>query len=259
MFLSKLLPLFLYPAGLSCVLLIIAVFTFWKWPRIAAGTMGTALGILLFSSNQWVSEGLIKGLESQYAPLTTVPKAAAIVLLGGSTRPPVPPRIWPEVSEAGDRILYAAWLYREGSAPKIVVSGGRISWGGSAPPEAQDMKILLEFMGVPAAALWLDPTSLTTYENAVNTKAILTKASIDDPVLLVTSALHMPRSMAIFKKQGIPAIAAPTDYLIEDARADQGAADFLLQLLPSAEAMQQTTAALKEYIGLWVYRLRGWA
>jgi uncharacterized SAM-binding protein YcdF (DUF218 family) len=65
--------------------------------------------------------------------------------------------------------------------------------------------------------------------------------------------------MAIFKKQGIPAIAAPTDYLIEDARADQGAADFLLQLLPSAEAMQQTTAALKEYIGLWVYRLRGWA
>jgi uncharacterized SAM-binding protein YcdF (DUF218 family) len=259
LFLSKLLPLFIYPVGLSCLLLVIAMATFWKRPRLAAGAVGAALGILLFSSNQWVANALLAGLESQYPPLPANVKGEAIVLLGGSTYGLAPPRQWPEVTEAGDRIIYTARLYREGRAPKVVVSGGRISWQGSAPSEAEDIKIMLEFMGVPPTVMALDRTSLNTYENAVNTKAILNQAQLNGPVLLVTSSLHMPRSMAIFKKLGIPVIAAPTDYLVDSTLTPKGLADFVLQLLPSAEATYRTTAALKEHIGLWIYRLKGWA
>jgi uncharacterized SAM-binding protein YcdF (DUF218 family) len=259
LFLSKLLPLLIYPVGLTCLLLGIAIVTFWKQPRLAAGAVGGALGILLFSSNQWVADALLQGLESQYAPLPAQVKGEAIVLLGGSTYNFAAPRQWPEVTEAGDRVLYTARLYREGRAPKVVVSGGRISWQGSAPSEAEDLKILLEFMGIPPTAMLLDRTSLNTYENAVNTKAILDQAQIKGPVLLVTSSLHMPRSMAIFKKQDIPVIAAPTDYLVDHDATPKGFADFLIDLLPNAEATQHTTAALKEYMGLWIYRLRGWA
>jgi uncharacterized SAM-binding protein YcdF (DUF218 family) len=261
LFLSKLLPMFLYPVGLSCVLLVIAMLTFWKHPRIAAIAMGTALGILLFSSNTWVSDALQRSLESQYRPLTVFPKADAIVILGGATRSPVPPRVWPEVMESGDRILYGAKLYREGRAPKVILSGGRIDWKDNAAEigEAQDMRTLLTFMGVPESAMLLDSTSLNTYQNAVNVKAILKQAHITGPLLLVTSAKHMPRSMAIFKKLGMTAIAAPTDYLLDDSNLSKDSNNFLLKLLPDAEALFQTTVTLKEYVGLLVYRLKGWA
>jgi uncharacterized SAM-binding protein YcdF (DUF218 family) len=261
LFLSKLLPMFLYPMGLSCLLLVVAIFTFWKHPRTAAIAMGTALGILLFSSNTWVSEALQRSLESQYRPLTVFPKADAIVILGGATRSPSPPRVWPEVLEAGDRVLYGAKLYREGRAPKVILSGGRIDWKDNAANigEAQDMRTLLIFMGIPESAMLLDSTSLNTYQNAVNVKAILKQERITGPLLLVTSAKHMPRSMAIFKKLGLNAIAAPTDYLLDDSNLSKGSNNFLLKLLPDAEALYQTTVTLKEYVGLLVYRLKGWA
>jgi uncharacterized SAM-binding protein YcdF (DUF218 family) len=259
LFLSKLLPLFLYPVGLSCVLLVVAIATFWKRPQIAAIAMATALGILLFSSNAWVAEALMRSLESQYRPATTYPKVAAIVILGGATRPPVAPRVWPEVLEGGDRILYAARLYREGYAPKLILTGGRIDWKeGTNASEAQDIATLLEFMDIPASAMLLERTSLNTHENAVNVKAILAQEKLQGPILLVTSAFHMPRSMAIFKKEGMAAIAAPTDYLFGETTPISGISSFLLKLFPDAEAMHQTTIALKEYIGMAVYWLKGW-
>ncbi len=253
--------MFLYPVGLSCLLLVISILTFWKRPRIAAISLGTALGILLFSSNAWVSDALTRSLESQYRPLTVFPKADAIVILGGFIRGLSPPRIWPEVTESGDRILYGAKLYRDGRAPKIILSGGRIDWKENAANigEAQDMKTFLTFMGVSESVMLLDNTSLNTYQNAVNVKAILQKEHIAGPFLLVTSAKHMPRSMAIFKKLGMNAVAAPTDYLQDNTSLPQGPNEFLLKLLPDNEALYQTTATLKEYVGLIVYRLKGWA
>ncbi len=261
LFLSKLLPMFFYPVGLSCLLMAIAMITFWKRPRVAALAIGTALGILLFSSNAWVAGALVKGLESQYLPPNPVPKVAAIIILGGALHMPNPPRVWPEVMDSGDRILYGAKLYREGYAPKLILSGGRITWKGKDPAvgEAQDMATLLEFMGVPKSAMLLDPTSLNTRENAENVKAILTKEKIKGPLLLVTSAKHMPRSMAIFQKLGMNVIAAPTDYLLGGVNRAEGMADFALKLLPDSDALFQTTGALKEYVGMLIYRLKGWA
>jgi uncharacterized SAM-binding protein YcdF (DUF218 family) len=105
-----------------------------------------------------------------------------------------------------------------------------------------------------------DPTSLNTYENAVNVKQILTQRGINR-VLLVTSAAHMPRSLQIFQKQGVDAIPAPTDFLVtqqelqEPQSTPQGR---ILSGLPEAENLQRFTRALKEYIGILIYRLRGW-
>jgi uncharacterized SAM-binding protein YcdF (DUF218 family) len=105
-----------------------------------------------------------------------------------------------------------------------------------------------------------DPTSLNTYENAVNVRQILADRNIRR-VLLVTSAMHMPRSMGIFKKQRIEAIAAPTDFTVteQELREYQNTVQgFLLNLLPDVEKLQQTSRALKEYVGILVYRLKGW-
>lgn len=260
LFLSKLLPAFFYPLGLTCLLMIVALVLIWKKPKWAAGAIGLALFILLFASNGWVSGALVRSLEWQNIPSGEVPQAPAIVVLGGGVLPKVPPRPWVEVGDNGDRVLYGAKLYREGKAPFLILSGGRIDWKKGGPPESRDMAEIAQLMGVPASAILQDPFSLNTYQNAVNVRKILDEKAIQRRVLLVTSATHMPRSLAIFKRQGIDAIATPTDFAYiqsqeQEQKTWQGT---LLNLLPDAERLGNTTRVLKEYIGIVVYRLRGW-
>jgi len=260
LYLSKLLPLFFYPLGLACVLMIVALVTLWKRPRWAAGALALALTILLVGSNGWVSRFLVRSLEWQNLPHAELPNAEAIVVLGGATKPAIPPRPAVDLSEEGDRVLYGAQLYQQKKAPVVIVSGGRIHWYGSGPSESADMATILSQMGVPASAIIQDPDSLNTYENAVNVRKILEARGIRQ-VLLVTSAMHMPRSLLIFKHQGIAAIPAPTDFLVTENELQQLQSSpqaTLLNMLPNSDRLQQLTRALKEYIGLLVYRFRGW-
>ncbi|MEL6552751.1 MAG: YdcF family protein [Cyanobacteria bacterium J06621_11] len=257
-FLSKLLPLFVYPIGLSSLLLALALIWVWKHPKRATWAIALALFILFFSGNPVVSDKLVSTLESQYVSPDPVPTADAIVVLGGATAPHIAPRPWVEVLEAGDRILYGARLYNQNKAPKLILSGGRVTWRGSSEAsEADDMKEIALAMNVPISAILLEGTSLNTRQNAVNVAPILKAESIQS-VLLVTSAVHMPRSVAIFNKLGIEVIPAPTDYLVPTESAINTLEGRLLSLIPDAKSTLQFTRALKEYVGFVIYRLRGW-
>src|SRR3546814_15016216 len=75
--------------------------------------------------------------------------------------------------------------------------------------EAQMMANSLKEDGIPDSAMVLENRSFTTHENALYTTRKLKERHIDQ-ILLVTSALHMPRAMAVFNKQGISAIASPS-------------------------------------------------
>ena len=261
LFLSKLLPLFLYPLGLVCIFLFIALLLLWLKPKLAFIPVTLALVVILVSSNAWVSNWLVQSLESQNIPQGELPKADAIVVLGGCTKPAYPPRPWVDVAEEGDRVLHAANLYKAGKAPKIILSGGRVDWEGDNPtPESEDMAVLLKSMGIPATALVQEPTSRNTRENAVNVKQIVDAQKIGQ-MLLVTSAMHMPRSLRIFQKLGMDVVAAPTDYWVstgERAEPQDSPQALTLSLLPEAERLRLTTRALKEYVGIVVYWLRGW-
>ncbi|MEO0349462.1 MAG: YdcF family protein [Cyanobacteria bacterium P01_A01_bin.15] len=259
-FLSKLLPLLVYPLGLTCLLLGLALVWLWKAPRRSLVAIATALLILFGSSNPLVAATLVKTLEWRYLPPDPMPAADAIVVLGGSTYPQSPPRPWVEVTDAGDRVLYGVKLYQEGAAPLIVFSGGRIDWKGGGPPEADDMTQIALAMGVPERDILQENESLNTYQNALYTAQILQQRQIDT-VLLVTSAMHMPRAMAIFQKQGVNVTAAPTDYWVSQqtlAEMQGVSLGTVLNVFPDTEALHFFTKALKEYIGLGVYRLRGW-
>jgi uncharacterized SAM-binding protein YcdF (DUF218 family) len=259
LFLSKLLPLFIYPLGLSCLLMMVTLVLMWKRPRLAAIVISVAFWVLVLGGNGWVSAILARSLEQQHVPTTELPKADAIVILGGATRSPLPPRQWVEINEAGDRLLYGAKLYRQEKAPIVIVSGGRLDWKGNGPSESEDMAELLQTMGVPTSVILQDPTSLNTRENAVNVKRILEEKGIQR-ILLVTSALHMPRSILIFQRLGINPIPAPTDFLIDDGgETSESWQDVILGLLPDADRLYLSTRTLKEYIGIMIYRLRGWA
>jgi len=220
--------------------------------------LGIALAILLLSSNDIFSKWLLRSLEWQYLPIGELPQAEAIVVLGGGTRPRIAPRPWYEVNEAGDRILYGSWLYKQSKATLLVVTGGRAEWlGEGGNPESEDMAAIASALGVPNSAIIQESQSFNTRDNAVNTWQILNKRGVNK-ILLVTSALHMPRSMAIFRKVGFESIAAPTDFLSVQNENSKGWA-FVLDLLPNVDALRDTTNAIKEYVGLLVYRLAGWA
>jgi uncharacterized SAM-binding protein YcdF (DUF218 family) len=260
LFISKLIPLFFYPLGATCCLLIVALVLWWlnsKWTPVA---MGAALMILFLSSNAWTSNWLVQSLEWQNIPKAELPTADAIVILGGATRSQAYPRPDVDFADAGDRVWYGATLYRAGKAPKIIVSGGRIAWKGGGTPEAEDVSKLLVAMGVPDVDIIPEGNSFNTRDNAVNVLKILKEQNFKR-ILLVTSAMHMPRSMAIFKRLGIDAIAAPTDYRISQLELDEPNRQTeaaILSFLPSEDCLSLTTHAIREYIGIIVYILRGW-
>jgi uncharacterized SAM-binding protein YcdF (DUF218 family) len=261
LFLSKLLPLLVYPLGLACVFLVVALLVKGqsKWLK---RWVGLALAILWIGGNNWVSASLVRSLEWRYLPPETVPEAQAIVVLGGATEAAQYPRQMVELNGAGDRLLYASWLYHQGAAPHLLLSGGYISWlGDNAGSPAEEMAAVLEMLGVPPEAIWLEIDSQNTYENAVFSAGILEKAGIRR-IILVTSAQHMPRAVALFEKQGLDVIPAPADYAVTQENWDYlWEPSFTAQvfnLLPSVGNLSATTQVLKEYLGVMVYSLRGW-
>jgi len=259
-FLSKLLPLLVYPVGLACILLMLSLISRREgWKRFA---VVLALLVLWLSGNRWISMSVVRSLEWRYLPLENIPEADAIVVLGGGTDAPDFPRPMVDVTAAGDRILYGGLLYKEGKAPLILLSGGNISWlGTKGNTPADQMAQILSMMEIPRDAILLQTQSQNTYEDALYSSQKLKELGFNR-ILLVTSALHMPRSVGLFEKQGIEVIPAPTDYRVTQASWDDlknpSFESFVINLFPNVSNATALTNALKEYIGMMVYRLRGW-
>ena len=261
-FLSKFLPLLVYPLGLTCVLLIgvLAIRDQTVWMRRLAAL---ALLVLGLGSNRLVSMALQRSLERRHPPLDGPVEADAIVVLGGGTREGAPPRPSAEVGEAGDRVIYAARLYEAGAAPRVIVTGGEAPYAN--PGEGSGDEVMggfVRWLGVDDDALIVETESRNTYENAARTREILRDRGISR-ILLVTSATHMPRAYRIFRRfDELTVIPAPTDFQVTDSdwryytQLDLGVQ--LMNLLPQADAVLATSMTLKEYLGIAVYRLRGW-
>lgn len=251
-FLSKLLPLFLYPLGLAIgVGLVVSLANLRQraYKTACLGLMATA-GLWL-SSTSFCADWLFQSLQQPFPlqPMTSLPKAEAILVLGGLADGPADRPESVDYADGIERALYARHLFLADKAPLILISGG------SAPgwrPEAEIVADLLVDLGVPRAALLTESKSRNTRQNALFSQSLLQERRINR-VLLVTSAYHMKRAQATFQAVGVEVIPAPTDYHFA---ADEFPS---MTWLPKAEALEHSTRALKEYLGWVVYRLRGWA
>lgn len=256
-FYSLLLKL-LYPTSVA-ILLLLGAAVLWKLKRakLARISFGLALVVLLICGNGWVVKYSTRYLERQHVPPDPLPKADCILVLGGGTLPKIPPRPTVEVAEAGDRVLYAAHLFRNGMAPRVVCTSGTMAPGAADRPEASFMSELLEDLGVPQRAIVRETASQDTHDHGQNLYPLLQAQGIKR-VLLVTSALHMPRSMAVFKRAcpDVTFIPAPTDFRVVDAPLPWYRE--LLNLLPTPGSYMQFSESMHEYLGLAWYKLRGW-
>jgi uncharacterized SAM-binding protein YcdF (DUF218 family) len=250
-FFSKLLQPILWPTNAAMVLLVamLALFAF-KRDRLAKSAGGLALAILWIAGLPILAIPLVGSLERSF-PILTVSEARhadAIVVLGGTVLGVQPPRR--EVQEVfGSRVMSAGRLYRAGKSKVIIVSSGvrYILPNGVERTDARDMRELLETENVPANAIWEEDQSRNTDENASYTVSLLNAKNIKS-ILLVTSAFHMRRSMAMFHKYGFTDVQA---YPVE-VRVTHAPVTFF-DLLPDPGSLGMTTIAIKEHIGSLFY------
>ena len=223
---------------------------------VAAGLLGVAS--LWAIATPLLANILAHQLEMRF-PTVTVEKTSrvdAIVVLGGAlagAHPPERPTF--ELSSASDRVWHAADLYRAGKAPWVMVSGGNQPGTNGIQVEADAIRSMLTTLGVPASAIRMEGRSRNTEENARDS-APLIQAVGAKRVLLVTSAMHMPRALRTFqaalRDSGVTVLPASTDV--------EGISNTLHPLgrwLPDADALALSTRALKEYLGLAWLEVRG--
>ena len=197
-----------------------------------------------------VADGLCELIEDRYPPaaLAQVSQADAIVVLGGGISGAMPPRVIAHLTVGGSRAWYGARLWKTGKAPLMVAVGG----GHGGFPESAAIAEFLIDLGVPRSAILEESASRTTVQNALFVKPLLERHQIRRS-LLVTSALHMPRALAIFRAAGIDVIPASADVEVIRER-EYGLRDYL----PNAEALYRTSRTIKEIVGLWIYPIQIW-
>ncbi|HEY3304313.1 MAG TPA: YdcF family protein [Candidatus Binatia bacterium] len=248
MFLVKqiLKQLFLPPTFWIVLLVLVVIFWRWRWARRALLAL-TLLIIVLH--NGMVNNWLRYPLESRH-PILLEPRGAepydAIVVLLGHVSSPTALTPFPSLGESMFRRLDEAWrLYRIHPRP-IIVSGSQV-------PPLNENRVACDYLvlwGVPSDHVISEANSRDTFEGALEVRKIL-QAKGWRRYLLVTSAVHMPRSMLAFAAVAPEPVAAPGDFTV---RLIGGG------LFPSEDAAEKITTAVYEYAGLVYYywRVREW-
>ena len=190
----------------------------------------------------WLRHGLTDPYPAQVA--AKYPTADAIVVLGGGwMRDTEDVLDNPSISDPHTRLGFGRLLYVAGRAPVMLLSGG--------DGEAKRMAARLVLQDVPQAHLLIESRSRDTHENALYSTQILHRAGAHR-ILLVTSTSHMGRAVASFTKQGVEVIPAP---VMPMPQRDQPVSFWHAR----RTALFRSGDSLHEYVGRWIYRLRGWS
>lgn len=241
------------PLGLGLAIAGCALGWWARTRRWGLALVSGGVGILVLAASPLVAGWLMGALQADYPPRLRgdCPKADAIVLLGGAIQPWLASDVRPRLHRGSDRVWEAARLFHEGCAPLVVVSAGGVAEPLVRAPESEATAALLVDLGVPRSAIALESESRNTVANAAFTRRMLAPLGVRR-VLLVTSGWHLRRAVGLFEREGFEVMPAGADY-----RAVGGCRGVKCWM-PSAEALEETGLAIKEYLGIWV-QLGGWA
>ncbi len=246
--LNKLLPLFFIPPGI-CLMLMVAGSV---WKRRVLTWLG--VGLLVLFSMPLVGMQLMRAAEWPYRriPLQSVRSADAIVVLSGMIvrAPGAPLGEW---SDAADRFEGGVGLYKAGKAPVLVFTiGDRAEIPGEIS-EGEMLSKRAQLLGVPRQAIRVTDYGVNTSEESVAVARLLAGGAMGRKhrILLVTSASHMRRAAMLFNRAGFHVEPYPVDI-----RSATGRSSLLLLVLPDAEALNQSSLAIRELIGVGFYFMK---
>lgn len=200
---------------------------------------------------------LARTVTGNYQPLASAEEARgaqAVVLLSAGSR---------NVRAAGGRLpmvthptalraLETARVYRLLGNPIVVCSGGRTDPEPDALPESEAMRLAMIQLGVPADRIVGESESSNTHDEAVALKRILKEHGIERFVI-VTSPIHMGRSLATFASEGLYPVGSAAPLYQERRNRPQ-----LFPLMPTNAALDVGNAVIYEWFARVYYWQRGW-
>lgn len=248
-YLSKILPLFVLPIGVTLLLVGLGIVRRRRWPLVAA------LAVLWISSMPLVAARLARAVEegATRIPVQDVPLADAIVVLStGRVTAPGPEAV-SEWTDA-DRFFGGVQLFRAGKAPLLVFTGGWSPWEPEAPLEGDVLAEYATNMGIPRDRILTTGRVFNTAEEAAAVSALLKARQQGPPrIILVTSAFHLLRARPLFERAGLAVSVFPVDFA-----GTGGGPVGVMDVMPTAGSLAQTQAALRELYGRLYYRVKPW-
>ena len=219
-----------------------------------------ARALLLFSVAGTVTLGLgpvpsllMSSLEDRFPPFVDDGKPiAGAIVLGGSIEPDIAfSRNALSVNETAERIIAMADIARRYPQARVVFTGGSAELFGAKISEADMVEKFERDFGLAPGRIMYERASRNTAENARLTRGMVMPKP-GERWLLVTSAWHMPRSVASFRREGFQVIAYPVDY----RSLANGELTWTVSI---ARGLGRSGQAIREWIGLVGYRLAGWS
>jgi uncharacterized SAM-binding protein YcdF (DUF218 family) len=251
--LSKILGFFAYPSNvLIAIGLLGLVLLLTRFTRLASWLIVTSLVLIAVAGLSPLGNALILPLEQRFPPWdASRGPPDGIVLLGGMISPDVSAaRGAVALNEAAERITVTAELARRYPNARIVLTGGSNALIFDEGIEAVFAVRQLEALGVAHDRIAAEEQARNTIENAVFSR-LVANPKPGERWLLVTSAHHMPRAMAVFRAAGFPVEAYPVDW------RTRGPIDMVRPFASLGDGLRRTDTALHEWAGLLAYRLTG--
>jgi uncharacterized SAM-binding protein YcdF (DUF218 family) len=240
--LKKIISCFLYPLPLSLWISFLGLYLLWFTTKQKTGKILVSVGVIILTlfSCSIIANKLLQPLEKKYdsfemkgsSSVSKIEDESAIkyvVVLGGSL----------------GRLMEGIRIYRKYPGVKLILSGGRVF---DPVPEADTMARVAMEIGVPENDIILESKSKDTKDQAKIIKSIIGS----EPFVLVTSASHMPRSMAMFRKLGMSPIPSPIGHCVKGGQGSSPHSFF-----PGTGNLRKAELAVHEYLGLTWSKLMG--
>ena len=250
--LSKILSYFFYPFTWIVLGFLIAWFS--KRPQLVKYSFGSAIVLLLFFSNTLIFSEFARMWEPDGKKIDEIEHYDCAVVLGGMAEYDNSlGRL--SIRRGGDRIWQAINLYHLGKVDHILISGNNGFLTDDKLDEAVQFKKVLVENGIPDSAILVENVSKNTYQNAIESKKIIDKHPEINSVLLITSALHMPRSKACFEKAGFENLETfTTDHFTGKTRGYS----FDQVLIPNVSNLSDWQSLIHEWVGYVSYKIAGY-
>jgi len=249
--LKKISGLILSPMTICIVLFVSGLFLLLFTRRQKTGKFTVTLGVvfLMLMSYDALPDRALRALEHKYPPLKEIESISDVkwvVVLGGGhisdKNLPVASRL---SGESLSRLIEGVIIHKRLPESRMILSGGNIF---DPVPESKSMAELAIILGIDKDDIHEEPAGLDTEDQAILIKKIVGK----DKLILVTSAFHMPRSMALFQKEGMQPIPAPAGHRVKHKKTLDPSMFF-----PDSGRIEKMEFAVHEYLGMLWAKLRG--
>lgn len=246
--LSKLLDFLISPTIILLLLSILAVLARKAGNR--KKIIQAILGVLLLFTNPFIINQLFRFWEIENKTKSDKIYDAGIILSGFMRKDNVYNSL--SFGSGADRLTEGLMLYKKGKIKKIIISGGSGSLTDDTRESVLAKDFLVKYCNVPDSVVLIDTISRNTYENALESRNIIIKEGIRNSVM-ITSAWHMRRAEACFKKVGLSVDAHPIDgfYKAESFNPSN-------TIVPDTENIIRWEILLHEIAGIIVYKLKGY-